>query len=77
MLIFWFLGVGLDHSWNIFALETVDGALWKGRCVMVWQVRSCCVQAVGYGKGTEDGNIGWKISQTKDNENNCFKNISE
>lgn len=27
-------------------------------CVMVWQVRSCCVRAVGYGKGIEDGNIG-------------------
>lgn len=33
VLIFWFLGVGLDHSWNIFALETVEGVLWKGRCV--------------------------------------------
>lgn len=54
----WFLGVGLDHPWNIFALETVEGVLWKGRCVMEWQVRSCCVRAVGYGKGTEDGNLG-------------------
>ena len=34
MLIFWFLGVGLDRPWNIFALETVEGALWKGRCVL-------------------------------------------
>ena len=38
MLIFWFLGVGLDRPWNIFALETVEGALWKGRCVL-WRGR--------------------------------------
>lgn len=33
VLIFWFLGVGLDRPWNIFALETVEGALWKAGCV--------------------------------------------